>query len=370
MESIRRAVPVLLLSASLALSACATRPGDAVLNPVAERAKDARIVDIHVVTTRERASPERNDFTTGRADRPNYASFAVSVPPDHRPGRIEWPREGADPRTSFAVTEQAVLSRRAFLDRLAGAPGRPRDVTVFVHGFNTNVPEAVFRAAQLAVDSGRTEPTILFAWPSDAVVAGYVADRDSAAFSRDALADTLIGLAEARRIGRITLFAHSMGGWLAVEAVRQLRLAGRDDVIARLAVVLAAPDIDLDLFDRQMAVVGPLDPPLTVLTAPDDRALLVSGRLGGMRERVGALDARDPRAGRLAQERGLAIVDISQVRSLDPLNHDRFVALASMAGEIEGGAGGLRRAGAFVFDAVGTAISSPFTLVSGALAGE
>lgn len=354
---------------SLLATGCATRPGSEVLRTVAERAEGAHLVSIGVVTTRERADARRNDFTFERSGVPNYAEFTVSIPPNHRAGRIEWPRAGIDPRETFAVAEQAVVSRHDFFDRLVAADGPPMDVTIFVHGYNYNFPEALFRTAQLAADAQERGAAVVFAWPSQGEVAAYVGDRDSAAFSRDALADTLSELARDRRIGRITLFAHSMGGWLAMESVRQLRLQGSDDVVERLQVVLAAPDIDLDLFERQLNVVGPLSPPLTVLTSADDGALFVSGRLSGDRARVGALDVHDPRVAGLAREQGIVVVDISQISSTDALNHGRFVALASMASEFEG-SNDIRQAGAFVFNTVGAAISSPFTLVGGALAGE
>lgn len=46
-----------------------------------------------------------------------------------------------------------------------------------------------------------------------------------------------------------------MGAWLTVEALRQLRLARNDAAINRLNVILAAPDIDVDVFRSQMEVI-------------------------------------------------------------------------------------------------------------------
>ena len=102
-------------------------------------------------------------------------------------------------------------------------------------------------------------------------------------------------------VGDITLFGHSMGGWLVAEALRQLRLSGQDGVIARLDnVVLAAPDIDIDVFRRQVQTIGALTPPMTLLVSPDDRVLRLSERLAGSRRRVGTTDASDPRVQVLA----------------------------------------------------------------------
>ena len=55
--------------------------------------------------------------------------------------------------------------------------------------------------------------------------------------------------------------------------------------------ILAAPDIDIDLFRAQMASVGKMRHPITVLVASDDPALKISSRLAARRMRLGLADA-------------------------------------------------------------------------------
>lgn len=365
-----------VLAVCLVAAGCAGRPGPETLNTTG-RAVGAEVVRVSAITTRGPTSPPSNSYASGRSERPNYATYEVSVPPMRRTGEIKWPRPGraVDASTDFAVVNRGLRSPAAFFEEVGAQAESRRGVALFVHGFNISFPEALYRTAQLSVDSGADDLPLVFAWPSLERVANYLGDRDAAAFSRDALAETLAALSEDRRIGEILVLGHSMGGWLTMEALRQLRLTGRDDVLSRLNVVLAAPDIDIDLFERQLAVLGPLDPPLTVLAAPDDVALRVSNRLGGARERAGELDASDPKVRELAQRRGVAIVDISQVHSPDRLNHSRFAQLAAMAGTMERSgtdtfAADMRQAGGFVFEAVGTTLSSPFTLIGSAIAGD
>lgn len=50
--------------------------------------------------------------------------------------------------------------------------------------------------------------------------------------------------------GAVGIFWHSMGGFLVMEAVRQLKLQHREDVIDKLAVILDAPDINVDVFSH------------------------------------------------------------------------------------------------------------------------
>ncbi|HZW46553.1 MAG TPA: alpha/beta fold hydrolase [Microvirga sp.] len=358
---------------ALALGACASRPGPEVLTPVTATVPGARMVTVYVATTRERASPEQNLFTADRAPGLNYAEFTISIPPGHKTGEIEWPGTIPDPATSFVTVRQTVLDEATFRKRIGSRTGRGgRDVGVFVHGYNTNFQEALFRLAQLSADSQPDTVPVLFAWPSEAAITGYVADKEAVTYSRDHLAHVLSTLTRERSVRSVALVGHSMGGWLTMEALRQLRLQGRDEVLARLHVVLAAPDIDLDVFRSQVAVVGPMSPPLTILVSKDDWALAASSRLSGGRERVGTLDVEDARVQAIARQEGLRVVDISTLAAPDTFNHDRFVSFAAVYSAVapESGADPLRQAGAFVFNAAGTVLSTPFTLVGQALAGQ
>lgn len=366
---------VLLLVTGLA--GCASRPGPDVLALSPEK-PGAKIETIYVATTRALKAPDVPIFTDGRARQANYAEFRISIPPGHQPGQIEWPKGAPDPATSFAAVAQDPLDPSAFEQKIAahGTEHRqPVEATVFVHGYNTSFQEALFRFAQVTADSNLDDAAILFAWPSEAKVTGYVADKDAVLFSRDELVALLTMLAKKKSIGKITVVGHSMGAWLTLEALRQLRLSGKSDVIKRLHVVLAAPDIDVDVFRAGVEVIGPMSPPLTLLVSRDDKALALSRRLAGDRLRVGALDIDDPRVTEAAEKAKLRIIDISSLKGTDGFNHDRFVSLAALypqleAAEASGTAPDLRRTGAFVFNSVGMTLSSPFTMAGSALAGE
>lgn len=310
------------------LSGCASRPGPEQL-ALAAAPPDAKLVKILVATTRERTDPAENVFTAIRARDLNYAEFTVAVPPA-QPARPFNPAASGQPR--FSIVEQAKLTRTSFRDRITAGQRKQdkRDVVIFVHGFNNNFQEALFRLAQMAADADAPGVPILFAWPSEARATAYMADRDSVTHSRDFLADVLTSFAANPRIGKITVLAHSMGAWLTVETLRQLRIAGKNTAFSRLRVVLAAPDIDVDVFRQQVAVIGPLSPPMELLVSRDDRALSLSSRLAGGHARVGALDVNDPRVQEAVTQARIRIVDITDLSSQDRFNHDRFVQLAAL----------------------------------------
>ncbi|MDS7595751.1 alpha/beta hydrolase [Agrobacterium tumefaciens] len=361
-----RLIVPLLLALSF-LSACAGRPGADVLQAIDTKAGNTKTVTAYVASTRD-PDESGKGFGTGRASSPNYARFDISIPPSHRKGKIEWPNAKPNPRTDFVVTRASMLPETEFNDDLGHVLRSGRQVGLFVHGYNYSYQEALFRAAQMAADADINGVPVVFSWPSQANVTGYVADKESAAYSRDALAGLMRDLTRQSRKGKVVVFGHSMGGWLVMEALRQLRFEGKNDVIARLQVVLAAPDIDADVFRKQIEVVGRLDPPLTVLVSKDDRALKASSILGADVTRIGALDVEDPQVQEAALKEGVQFVDISNLKASDPLNHDRYAALAALLPQLEAnrrqGGSEIGRAGAFVFDALGATISSPFRLAS------
>lgn len=362
----------LCLGIILMLSACATRPGSEVLEvpKVSARTSSTRTVTVYVATMRARARPDRNLFTNEPADALNYAAFTISIPPKHKAGEIEWPKkENADASTSFVTIEQRVLDQAGFYKAVGRKQmGKPSQVGVFVHGFNTNFQEALFRLAQINADSDNGSRTpILFSWPSQASAIGYLADKDAATASRDGLTSLLDTLGRDQGVGKVTLIGHSMGGWLSAEALRQLRLSAKNQIFSKLTVFLAAPDIDVQVFRSQLAVIGPLTPPMTVLVSKDDRALAASRLLAGQRPRIGALDVSDPRVEAAAKWGKLQVIDISGLSSGDSFNHNRFAqvsALAPILAPLEGDPSVIAHSGTFVLDTLGAVLTSPVALLT------
>ena len=356
-RDLRRAYSAIIVVLTVALAGCASRPGPEVLVPVAN-APGSKDVQIYVATTRKRATPAENVFTTERVNELNFAKFVVAVPPNHQPGDIEWPKGAPDSRVNFATLNQAVLNYDEFRDAVApprksSRRGKKHDVLIFVHGFNNNFQESLYRLAQIEADSGFNGVPILFAWPSQAEAVKYGADKDAAVYSRDYLIELLRLVTSSPQVGEVMIVAHSMGGMLTAEALRELRIQHQDRVIARLGrIILAAPDIDVAVFRSQVQTIGPLNPPLTVLVSKDDKALRLSSFIGGSLVRAGALDVDNPLVRDAALKAKVRIVDISQLRSPDGgMNHGRLFELAAYYPKLQSQPTAQRQvSGTFLFD--------------------
>ncbi len=362
----------LVLFSLMLISACASRPGPQSLDPRVANVPGAKIVTFYLATSRERVGPGPNSYNDIPSETLNFAEYRVSIPPVHKPGLIEYPGDRPDPRTAFTVVSVEVLDRATFLSRIGSrARGKQGDLGIFVHGFNTNLAEAVFRQAQLAADANDPElndVSVLFAWPSAGSISGYLADKATATASRDQLTDLLGMAVKARPTGEVTLIAHSMGGWLSSEALRQLKLTGQQAVLDRLKVVLAAPDIDGIVFLAQMQKIGRMKKPMTILVSKDDLALSVSSFISLDQMRIGSIDISNPRVQAGAKEVNIQFIDISSVKTDDTFKHNGFAALAAIYPEMRkqsdkgGDALRLGQAGVFVFDAVGRTLTAPFTI--------
>ena len=126
---------------------------------------------------------------------------------------------------------------------------------------------------QIVHDSGYPGTPVLFSWASGAKTTDYVYDKESASAARDQLEVTLRMLAQSGA-RRIDIVAHSMGTWVTMETLRQLAITGDRDLGGKLGdVVLASPDIDVDVFKSQMRRYGKPDKPFILLLSDDDRAL-------------------------------------------------------------------------------------------------
>jgi esterase/lipase superfamily enzyme len=324
-----RTFPFLIVAtlALIALAGCGHPVG--VLVPVADNVPGTTITDLLVVTTRK---PSGNPGTlySGRRD-PQFSldEIKVSIPPDknRKVGEVQWPRYlPANPATDFATVAVDHLppTRKAASAWLNHNLPKSRDVLVFVHGFNNSYEDAVYRFAQIFHDSKTDAAPVLFTWPSAARLFDYNYDRESTIYSRDALESLLKGLAQDPRVHEVSILAHSMGTWLAMESLRQMAM--RDGRVAPKIrnVIFASPDIDVDVFARQWHDLGRNRPKFTVFVSRDDRALAVSRFIAGNVNRLGQINPEKEPYRSAAEKYGITFIDLTKLRTNDSTNHAKF----------------------------------------------
>lgn len=273
------------------LAGCAPR-GAIVVDP--DAAAIGTVEQIYVASDR--------DINGERLSTPQYFRMDISVPPERASGTITYPPtdKAADPRKQFVMTgggryQDGRSFRQALTRDLAQRAPDDRDIVLFVHGYNYSFAEGVYRMAQMSHDLQVPGVHAHFSWPSQAEPLAYTGDRDAALYSRDSLVRTIEDLTTIPGRGRLVLVGHSMGTSLIMEALRQLAIGGRRDVLDKIGgVVLMSPDIDLGVFRKQAQAIGKLPQPFVIFASPRDRALKLSALISAEPTRLGNLPDTRP----------------------------------------------------------------------------
>ncbi len=313
----------LLLGSGL-VAGCAPQPG---LLPFDGPVDKVQTVFMATSRNQQAAREEdgtRPEFGSGRGQELHFGRYDMSVPPDRDPGALALPTAKADPARDFLmVGSERYQSEAAFIAAvnraLAPLPPAKRHVTLYVHGYRASFAESVLNTAQLAADYHLPGPVVLFAWPSADQLTHYLYDRDSTLYSRDQFVRTLKALTKTRAT-EVNVIAHSMGGFLVMEGLNRLVLNRDRATLNRInGVLLAEPDISIDVFRSQIAGLDLNRLDLAVMVSGRDRALQVSSLIAGGTPRLG-----ERRNLETLRRLGVYVVDLSQFNDGTLIGHTAF----------------------------------------------
>jgi esterase/lipase superfamily enzyme len=243
-----------------------------------------------------------------------YGTCDVSIPNYHQVGKVERPsilrlsfRE--DPRKHVVLLDVEPEPAEAFYDGLKAkiAGSHNQEALVFVHGYNVTFEAAARRTAQLAYDLKFDGAAIFFSWPSQGGVLKYAVDETNVVWAAPHLKDFLVAVARQSGAKSVHLIAHSMGNRALTSALAAVAAEARDSAPMFREVVLTAPDIDADVFKRDIApAIRRTAQRVTLYASSNDEALALSKKLHGY-----------PRAGDSGAELivvdGLDTIDVSNV---------------------------------------------------------
>src|SRR6185295_9423677 len=150
------------------------------------------------------------------------------------------------------MEDRAVLMT-TMRERIAKAT--KKEAFVFVHGYNVTFEDAALRTAQIAHDLDYPGVPMFFSWPSQGTVAGYPWDEDAVEDAIPYFHEFLRSVSLESGATSIHLIAHSMGNRLLTRVLKKLPLDPEAERIRKpfREIVLAAPDINANVFETQYA---------------------------------------------------------------------------------------------------------------------
>ena len=283
------------------------------------------------------------DYTGERNSTLAYGAIRVRVPEEHQIGKLELAQDlhifkltiwhvTPDQTKYFIIRSIQETDQQKWIAAISADNGRknPGDkkALIFVHGFNTKFQDAAFRTAQIVGDLQFRGTPVLFSWPSRGEIADYLYDKDSALGSRDALLQVIQNLNEAG-ITDISIIAHSMGNLVAVDALANSSSTRSPAAIAQL--VMAAPDVDRDMFIEEIPKLAKVAKGLTLYASSKDKALQLSMRVAGNIPRAGDV----PQIGPVVLS-PLVTIDVSALGDeLFGLNHNTFATAKNVLDDLK-----------------------------------
>ena len=216
-------------------------------------------------------------------------------------------------KTAFFTDLQSKKTKKAF---------------VFVHGFNVSFEEAAKRTAQMSYDLSFEGTPIFYSWPSQGETSKYVHDGQNIEYSEPHIKQFIKDLLVKLPNHEIYLVAHSMGNRGLTKALVSLFKENQGYAKRIKEIILAAPDIDAEIFKRDIAPnLVEYGNSVTLYASSTDLALIASKKVNGYQ-----------RAG----DAGNDIVIVDGIETIDAtdmdtgfLGHSYFGSTRSVLGDID-----------------------------------
>ncbi|MCB0434078.1 MAG: alpha/beta hydrolase, partial [Mangrovimonas sp.] len=147
----------------------------------------------------------------------------------------------------------------------------------------TSFADAAKRTAQISYDLKFDGEAVFYSWPSKESVAEYTRDESNIEWAQHDLELFLTDYISKSGAEEIYLVAHSMGNRGLTRAITNVIKEHPEYKEKIKEIILAAPDIDADVFKRDIApkMIQTIQKPITLYVSSDDLALKASKEVHG-----------------------------------------------------------------------------------------
>lgn len=300
-------------------------------------AKNKDFIEIPVSFATDRNNTKEGDlnkrFGKKRA-KLQYGRCVVSIPYTHKLGEIErpsyWRLEfNENPEKHVMLQSITMQEKEEYFKQMAERIAKNGKSTfLFVHGYNVTFADAARRTAQITFDLRFSGEPVFYSWPSQGTTTGYTVDEANIEWAKYNMKIFLKDYLTKSKADDIYLVAHSMGNRGLTKALIDLMNENPQLKDKITEIILAAPDIDADVFKRDIApkMVSKIGKPITLYVSSDDLALLASRKVHGNKR------AGDAGKG-MVIVKGIETIDASGVDT-SFLSHSYFATTSTIIADI------------------------------------
>jgi len=301
-----------------------------------EKQPDYIKMPVYFATDRnDTGSSDINTRFGGKRGSLEYGICMVSIPHDHKIGKIErpsiWRLEfSEDPKKHVVIQSIDLLNKDIFFKNLSDniKKSTKKSSFLFIHGYNVSFADAAKRTAQISYDLLFDGEAVFYSWPSRGITADYTVDEANIEWAQTNIKNFLNDYLSRSDADEIYLVAHSMGNRGLTRALVALMTEKPELKNKIKEIILAAPDIDADVFKRDIApqMVSKTQKPITLYVSSDDIALKAS------RQVHGSLRAGDAGSG-VVLVKGIETIDASGIDT-SFIGHSYFAETTSIISDI------------------------------------
>jgi esterase/lipase superfamily enzyme len=250
--------------------------------------KNVNTVRVFFGTSRAKTTSKKlgEIYGTARGEL-EVGQLEVSLPSTHKEGEIEQPKLwhfelSENPEKHMVLQSVTPWPMASFRKNLQDALAKdPQGATfLFIHGYNVSFKDAALRTAQMAWDLKLPSAPLMFSWPSQAKAGAYTVDENNIAWTVPHLKTFLQEIASQQGAKKIHVIAHSMGNRALMQVLQNFDRPNNKPRFNQ--IILAAADIDADIFKDQIAPgIIAAGEQVTLYTSTKDRALRASRKIHG-----------------------------------------------------------------------------------------
>ncbi len=288
---------------------------DKILNErIIEPFIDTKELTISVITNRNTTNTTEecnNKYFRNASSAVRYLYCTVNVPREHSIGILETSNNVIlDKNKFFFSTNIQTSNKENFYNSLK----KHKQILIFVHGFNVEFEEAIYRIAQIHYDLKFQGTSIVFTWPAGSIQEGFLSNlfinetykknQENAKLSVPVFKEFIQELsASVDKDTSIYLIVHSMGHQIVIPALVELSQSKQDKIKFR-EIVFNAPDYPVDSFRNVAKDLIAWSNRITIYCSPNDNALKASETVNGTR-----------RIGQCYRVPGIDVINVQRVDS-------------------------------------------------------
>ena len=228
--------------------------------PAAAAEKNYAQVQVFYATDRKASgSTSPSKFYGSEHSDITYGKCMVSIPNDHKTGELESPsirklelRE--DPKKHVVLLDVTKIDEKSHFIEIAKKVrlSKQKSAFIFIDGNTITFEDAARRTAQMASDLSFDGAPVFYNWPSQGNKVGNIVDENTIDWTQSHLETFLYDFVSKTAANNIYLIAHSRTSRALTKALISVRKNPKFKNRFK-EVILAAPDIDADIFNNQIA---------------------------------------------------------------------------------------------------------------------